>query len=73
MTMLLLSEASRVLEHHAQSSQPWDRRTVPIERGFSEDWVVRAFGALICEEPGIRRANKIDSDGLISAIRPQFC
>ncbi len=43
MTMLPLSEASRILEHHAHSSQPWDRRTVPIERGFFEDRVVRAF------------------------------
>ena len=43
MTMLLVSEALRVLERHAQSPQPWDRRAVSIERGFSEDWVVRAF------------------------------
>ena len=42
MTMLLLSEALRVLECHAQTPQPWYRRAVPIEHGgFSEDWVVR--------------------------------
>ncbi len=43
MTMVLLSEALRILEFQAQSAQPWDRRAVPIQRGFTENWVVRSF------------------------------
>src|SRR5512142_3314416 len=43
MTIGHLSEASRILERQAESPQPWDWRAVPIERGFSEYWVVCAF------------------------------
>src|SRR5512135_821445 len=43
MTVLPLSEDSRILENHAQSSQPWDWWAFPIQRGFAKDRVMRAF------------------------------
>ena len=43
MTLLLLSEALRILEDHSQSTQPWDWRAFPIQPGFADNGVVCAF------------------------------